>query len=434
MTFLRHKLKASCTLALLSAVYVTFLLSTHSSRNTNQKHSKNAASQTVDELDTRLLRYKNNEADNPTYVLTINEFMNLTHPMLNKLYKVLGTVDIKYNLLSHENHYGPMCVDSHQETIMNSFDNEVVHVKNSKLPIGFSVSEHVCTHFNGACGSPENPKPGSCIDNVEQDTYTMVALSVAGECVFQNFFDQMIPRLMLMYDVIMNDDVMIAIPASCGPQVNSFLSVLNILNVKINRVEKGKSISSKRLINVCHTPVHHPALYQKLQRVLGIPDATYSTHHGDVIMLVKKSTKEDHRDNQIVNYSKVKQFLRDRYESRFKECDINEFEVKSLKIQKQFFQKANIVIAVTDVELWRMVFCPKKTSIVELVPWFEKTNNLAPPDAPIGRTRMMAASIGHRHWRILAHSMTPNGSCLVSPENLATTLDAVELKMSKGML
>lgn len=247
-------------------------------------------------------------------------------------------------------------------------------------------------------------------------------LLVPDSFAFQHFIDGVLPKLIQAYEYVIPEDVKLLIHT---PRDNTILEMYEALGFKRSQLVyyKGMTYSADVMINSCIAPPLHPEFWQIARRMLGVPeDLSLPVHQASVILLTRARQRNPGRT--MTNSKDVLHFLLHRYGS----SNVVLFQggynlTKSIDI----FRKAKIIIGVHGGALYNVLYAPKGTHLIEIMP--------TGPNGDIRRGLAhtifwsLTTMLEQPYWRVCEKPLTGAGNVQLNISKLKTILDKIDLKL-----
>ena len=215
---------------------------------------------------------------------------------------------------------------------------------------------------------------------------------------FQHFMDGVLPKLIQAYEYIIPEDVKLLIYT---PRDSIIYEMLNVLGFKQSQLlyYQGGTYHADAMINTCITPPLHPDLWQTARRMIGAPEELeFHPRKASVILLTR--ARHHNPGRSMTNSDDVLHFLLHRYGN-------NAIFFKggySLAQSIEIFGRAKIIIGVHGGAFYNMLYAPKGTNIVEVMP--TDINGLTPHGLAHTIVWHMAALLEQPYWRIPEKPLT----------------------------
>ena len=256
-----------------------------------------------------------------------------------------------------------------------------------------------------------------------RDHYTVLCpLLVSHSEYFQHFIDGVLPKLVQLRSIITFPGITYLFRR---PRDRNIYEILEHVNLSGDSVAfyDGGHITSDYLMNTCITPPLHPWLFSEAQNMLirGFEDHNKCVDKL-IILLTRDHSKTGGR--RIINMDYFISYLRGRYGHRLYTFHGNSTFSDSVKL----FQKAQIVIGVHGGAFYNIIFAPKSTHIVELMP---TTSEGEVMPAYIGHTIFWAISdmLNQTYWRINSTPTDSLGNVKVEIREIEKVLDKIDQRL-----
>ena len=250
-----------------------------------------------------------------------------------------------------------------------------------------------------------------------RDDY-LVPLVVPQSDHFQHFIDGVLPKLVQVLDMVRGSPkVKLLLRSSDDKIVEDILQAMGITPKMVSFYGYGY-VRSRLQINTCITPPMHPALYMRARKMMAVPDRSHSPAKPHVLLIVRDKR---HRSREFLNKQDVENYLKDRYDKRLKVISTP----GSLEQVRSVFGNAAIVIGIHGGAFYNMLFAPRDTSIIEIVPTLE-SGLTRPSGLSVTIFWELASAIGQNYWRILETPQSHLGDLHVDVPKLSRVLDKVD--------
>ncbi|KAK6172491.1 hypothetical protein SNE40_016129 [Patella caerulea] len=229
---------------------------------------------------------------------------------------------------------------------------------------------------------------------------TLCPLLVPESNAFQHFIDGVLPKLMQVYDYVINSNVYFLI---FEPRDTLIYDLYHKLGISRGRLVfyEDKPMKVKRMINTCIAPPIHPALWQSGREALGLSaDMIVPMDQTLVVLIKRKNTHNGGR--RMLNNDLVEKFIKNRYGNggvRVFSGELNFNETASL------FQRTRIIIGVHGGAMYNILFAPRQTSVIEIMPT-QNDGQVEPPGLAHEIIWFQAHLLGQTYWRL---PMLPEG-------------------------
>ena len=246
----------------------------------------------------------------------------------------------------------------------------------------------------------------------------VVPLLVPDSHAFQHFIDGLLPKLMQVLDVLLLTDAKLLMFNPRDGVIFEMLEEMHIPKEKIV-LYSGKAMFFKKIINSCVTPPLHPILWNTARKLLRAPDILPPPNDTVVILLTRAGSHNGQRN--MNNFEEVKKMLSLRYGSRFVVFPAG----LNLDQARHLFGRAAILIGVHGGALYNLLYAPRTTHVIEIIPF---TNEGLPlPGTAHQIFWFQGQLIGQQYWRMQLPPL--NGNVEVPLPRLRTILDKVDMEL-----
>ncbi|XP_050397512.2 uncharacterized protein LOC126815686 [Patella vulgata] len=223
---------------------------------------------------------------------------------------------------------------------------------------------------------------------------TLCPLLIPDSFAFQHFIDGVLPKLMQVYDYVVNSNVYFLIYKPRDSLIYDFYDKLGISRDRLLFYDK-KPMKVKRMINTCIAPPIHPTLWLSGREALGLSaDRLVPMNQTLVVFIRRINTHNGGR--KILNSDQVEKVLNHRYGNngvRIFSGGVNFKETVSL------FQRARIIIGVHGGALYNIIFAPQQTSVIEIMPTLDN-GQIQPGRLAHEIIWFQAQFLGQSYWRL----------------------------------
>ena len=320
-------------------------------------------------------------------------------------------------------HSTPKFADSHDKDLFfaNKINvNDIADVPKERLQgvIGYLPNTTINRQIDCGWKTP--------IEQFQKKDYPVAAkyhilcpLLIPDSFAFQHFIDGVLPKLMQAYDLLLRSNVKLLIYKPRDHIVIEMYERLGFNESQLVYYTSGNYFADV-MINTCITPPLHPDLWQTARSRLGAPYLLQvPPSEASVILLTR--AKAHNSGRSLTNQEDVLHFLLHRYEKRsvlFKGG-------YSLDDSIAMFSKAKIIIGVHGGAFYNMLFAPKGTHIVEILPTDEH-GGFAPRTIAHTIVWQMSNLLEQPYWRISEKPLTARGNVQLSISKLKTILDQID--------
>ncbi|XP_050411999.2 uncharacterized protein LOC126826912 [Patella vulgata] len=229
---------------------------------------------------------------------------------------------------------------------------------------------------------------------------TICPLLVPDSHAFQHFIDGVLPKLMQVYDYVINSNVFFLILKPRDTLIYDFYHKLGISRDRLVFYENNPT-KVKKMINTCIAPPIHPALWLSGREALGVSANMMVPMNQTLVVLIKR--KNTHNGGRrMLNIDLVEKFVINRY-------GIDGVQIFSggLKFNEtvSLFQRTRIIIGVHGGAMYNILFSPRQTSVIEIMPT-KNNGQIGPPWIAHGIIWVQAQVLGQSYWRL---PMLPEG-------------------------
>ena len=249
--------------------------------------------------------------------------------------------------------------------------------------------------------------------------HILCPLLIPDSFAFQHFIDGVLPKLMQAYDLLQRSEVKLLIYKPRDHIVLEMYERLGFNESQLVYYNSGNYFADV-MINTCITPPLHPDLWQTARSMLGAPYLlNVPPSEASVILLTR--AKAHNSGRSLTNQDDVLHFLLHRYEKRsvlFKGG-------YSLDESIALFSRARIIIGVHGGAFYNMLFAPKGTHIVEILPTDEH-GGFAPRSIAHTIVWQMSNLLEQPYWRISEKPLTARGNVQLSISKLKNILDQID--------
>ena len=322
---------------------------------------------------------------------------------------------------------------------LSSFDRQLFHKSKSKNYLGFQPPEKLVgkiwilvngyTHKKTNCGWKSNihdfsKNKVSKISGLQKDTI-YVPMFVPEGYTFQHFMDGVLPKLMQIQAVLNWTNIKLLFRNAIWSNAPIILDILKALGVTKDRIVVRVETVVPIMFNTCVTPPVHPFLWQKVRRILGGAETlpvSYET--ASVILLTRAGSRNGGR--KMLNQKELEAHLRKRYRSKlviFKGG-------YGLEAARSMFSSASIVIGVHGGAFYNIYFCPRKTSIIEIIPIKQDGVSMPTRTPAFDIFWRTADMLGMDYYRIFQKQSIDNGDLVFDLHKLTAVLDMIHNRTS----
>ena len=240
---------------------------------------------------------------------------------------------------------------------------------------------------------------------------------------FQHFMDGVLPKLMQAYEFLIPEDVKLLIYAPRDAIIFEMLTTLGFKRSRLVLYQHG-TYQADFMIHTCITPPLHPDLWQKARRMLGAPDEPLVPQSQASVILLTRA-KQHNPGRKLMNSEEVLHFLLHRYGGNRVVLFKGGY---SLAQSIDLFGKAKIIIGVHGGAFYNMMYAPRGTHVIEIMP--TGSDGEIPRGLAHGIIWKMAGLLGQPYWRIpimpLAKSIMTSTNVQLNIAKLKGILDKVD--------
>lgn len=248
--------------------------------------------------------------------------------------------------------------------------------------------------------------------------FTIVPMLIPDGHTFQHFIDGTLPKIVQILDFLRKPFVKMLYKMPRDKIIYEMLDRLRIPSKNIIYYTSG-TIGADNLLFSCNTPPIHPALWNKARTLIGAHEIRRTSWEQSQVIVVTRAGSFNGGRN-IINMKEMVEMLASIYGK-------NNFSIFSgpytLDQSIESFGKAKILIGVHGGGLYNMLFCPKNTTIVEIMPTYESGKMVAAADRIFW---MQSALLGHNYWRLLAKPYDSRGNVKVNITKLRNILYKID--------
>ena len=222
--------------------------------------------------------------------------------------------------------------------------------------------------------------------------HTLVPLIVSDGWAFQHFLDGTLPKIVQALKYIRQPQVKVLLQPPRDKIILEFLEKLNISGDKIV-MYNNKAVGADNLLFTCNTPPLHPRLWQRARVLLGAPDSLHlPKDKANIVIITRAGCFNCGR--RLLNLDALELALKD----KFKTNKVLVFKGPyNLTDTIELFGKTSVVIGVHGGGMYNVNFCPRGTTVIEIMPTY--------PDGKIIRVSdkiiwMQSVILGHEYWRL----------------------------------
>ena len=279
-------------------------------------------------------------------------------------------------------------------------------------------------HSNHACGWQRNETFTAGISKwtrIRRHVDYLLPLLVPQSNGFAHFIDGVLPKLMQAFHIVNSThQIKLLILRPWDRNIEHILSMLGIPEERILYYDSGY-YQANYVLDTCVTPPLHPNLWHKVRLELGV-EVHNSVRHseGYVLYVSRKGTRNYGRN--ILNEDEIIEYLTHRYGDAIQIIQ----KPKSIYSTKDLFRNARILLGVHGGALYNLMFCPKWTEIIEIMP--TESNGDIVPASMHAHTMVwkMSSMLGQRHWRFIATPENEFGDVKIDWNKLKFQLDIID--------
>ena len=237
---------------------------------------------------------------------------------------------------------------------------------------------------------------------------------------FQHFIDGVLPKLIQAYEFLIPEDVTLLI---YKPKDAIILEMLATLGFKRSSLVfyQGGTYQADIMINTCITPPVHPDLWQIARRMLGAPEERLVPPSEAFVILLTRA-KQYNPGRKLMNSEDVLHFVLHRYGGNHVVLFKGGY---SLAQSIEIFGKAKIIIGVHGGAFYNIMYAPKGTHVIEIMP-----TTISNGDIPHGRAHTiiwkMAGLLEQPYWRIPIMPLAKSNNVQLNIAKLKGILDKVD--------
>ena len=229
---------------------------------------------------------------------------------------------------------------------------------------------------------------------------------------FQHFIEDVMPKLIQVYNYVSLDDVVIMMlpPRRQDQIVHEILRKLGFTKTQI--VPPKHLETAHAVLNPCNNP-KHPDIWRVFRSMLDIPEHHKIPHTECNVVLLTRA-RSHIRGRNTVNQAEVYQYLQQRYGTNSTLLFRGGY---NLSESIQIFSKAQIVMGVHGGAFYNINFCKKGTFVIEVYPLrFGSRDTFW----------HQSAMLGHRYWRIFEKPLNKFLDVNITLNKLQIALDKVD--------
>ncbi|KAJ8306836.1 hypothetical protein KUTeg_014920 [Tegillarca granosa] len=233
---------------------------------------------------------------------------------------------------------------------------------------------------------------------------------------FQHFLDGALPKFMQALEYLQKPDMKILILPPRDKIIFEIIDRLNISQKNLIIASSPFLHGADNLFFTCNTPPLHSVLWSKARRLIGAHE-TRTSEEIKVILITRAGSYNKGRN--LLNMQEVIQTLHSRYGID----NVHVFKGPySLNKSIEIFGKIKIIIGVHGGGLYNLMFCPKNTAVVEIMPTLPDGRMLAASDSIFWAQAYMLEQI---YWRLITTPKDSRGNVIVDIKKLNDILDKI---------
>lgn len=235
---------------------------------------------------------------------------------------------------------------------------------------------------------------------------------------FQHFLDGALPKIIQGLEYLQKPEMRILILPPRDKIIYEIIDRLNISRKNLLIVSRPPIYGADNLFFTCNTPPLHPALWSKARRLIGAHE-TRTSEEIKVVLMTRSGSYNKGRN--LLNMQEVLSNLHSRYGDE----NVHVFKGPySLQQSIDIFGKIKIIIGVHGGGLYNLMFCPKNTVVIEIMPTMPDGKMLAASDSIFwAQTHMLE----QMYWRLIVTPKDSRGNVILDVEKLNNILDKVDL-------
>ena len=218
----------------------------------------------------------------------------------------------------------------------------------------------------------------------------LVPLTVGRGAMFHRFADDILPRIVQIYDILRLPNVKILITP---PNDGNIYELLYRLNMADRIVEAYDSTCrADVIVHACVAPPIHPQIMQGARHIFNAPDRL-QVHARDANVILLSGGMGVIGRKEVRNVGVLETLLRKRYGSKF----ILYKGGVLFEEMVEMFGKARIVIGLSDNVLYDLYFSPSDTHLIEIVPVY-KSGEVIPSALAPTTFWHLTQMLGQPYW------------------------------------
>lgn len=248
--------------------------------------------------------------------------------------------------------------------------------------------------------------------------YALVPLIVPDGWSFQHFLDGTLPKIVQSLDYILQPRAKLLLPLPRDSIVTEFLDMLNISDKVVYTKMKNVTVGADHLIFSCITPPLHPYLWQRARVLLGGSEILQQPREkANIVIITRHGCFNCGR--RLLNRAALGKALKSKY--AYNNVVIFRGPYK-LNYTLHLFRATSFVIGVHGGGMYNINFCPKGTTVIEIMPTFSNGSVLAAADKIIWFQSIM---LDHHYWRLPTEPENENGDVIVNITLVESIIDKV---------
>ena len=222
--------------------------------------------------------------------------------------------------------------------------------------------------------------------------HSLAPLIVPDGWAFQCFLDGTVPKIIQALKYLKNPEVKILLKSPRDKIIKEFLTKLNFSEDRIVWHQQSKTVGAHNLLFTCNTPPLHPYLWHRERVLLGSPETLQvPKKEGSIVIITRSGCFNCGR--KILNTPELQLAL----QKKFKKTNVLLFK-GPLNYQDtiNLFFNASVVIGTHGGGMYNIIFCPKNTTVIEVMPTHEDGRMAKVSDKIIWN---QAVLLGQEYWR-----------------------------------
>ena len=353
--------------------------------------------------------------------------------MTKDIITTLNNTVIKYPTFSTTK---PIFLDQHDKKLFwSNSDNQI----QSRLPypqqlVGqIKVLKNHVIHSDQNCGWQTNQTFAHDLypprSRVRKHLDYVCPLLVPQSNSFQHFIDGVLPKLMQVFHIVNNTNLKILLFRSWDRNIEQMLFKIGISSERIVYYDSGL-IFGKYVLDTCVTPPLHPSLWNMARNHLGV-NVNYPVRNKNGYVVYISRTGSRNYGRNIKNEEEVIAFLHWRYSTRF------QFFQKAINFKETMglFKNTRILIGVHGGALYNLLFCPRDTEIIEIMPTID-TGDVVPNSLAHTIIWKMSSMLKQNYWRFPSEPLNKLGDVKPDINKLEKVLNVIDNAhgLKKGFL